>query len=47
MSDEINAVIADDHPIFRRGLRQSLEENQGTESHWRSRRREGCFGDDQ
>ena len=30
MSDEINVVIADDHPIFRRGLRQSLEESEGT-----------------
>ena len=26
MSDEITIVIADDHPMFRRGLRQSLEE---------------------
>jgi len=26
MGDEISIVIADDHPMFRRGLRQSLEE---------------------
>jgi DNA-binding NarL/FixJ family response regulator len=26
MADEISIVIADDHPMFRRGLRQSLEE---------------------
>ena len=26
MADEITIVIADDHPMFRRGLRQSLEE---------------------
>lgn len=29
MKDEIRIVIADDHPIFRRGLRQSLEEADG------------------
>ena len=29
MGDEIRVVIADDHPIFRRGLRQSLEEGTG------------------
>ena len=26
MANEISIVIADDHPMFRRGLRQSLEE---------------------
>jgi len=29
MGDEIRTVIADDHPIFRRGLRQSVEEADG------------------
>ena len=29
MSDEIRTVIVDDHPIFRRGLRQSVEEADG------------------
>ena len=29
MINEVRIVIADDHPIFRRGLRQSLEESQG------------------
>jgi DNA-binding NarL/FixJ family response regulator len=29
MGDEVQIVIADDHPIFRRGLRQSLEEAAG------------------
>jgi|SRR5215471_3407742 len=29
MAAEIRIVIADDHPIFRKGLRQSLEETEG------------------
>lgn len=29
MSDEITVLIADDHPIFRRGLRQIIEAESG------------------
>ena len=29
MKDEITVLIADDHPIFRRGLRQIIEEDDG------------------
>ena len=29
MADDITILIADDHPIFRRGLRESLEESPG------------------